>query len=812
MIIRFACFIVIPLIAGALLLYRVYLLQPLPEEGRKVVNGIFKQVTISRDNVGTAYITAETDADVYFAMGYVHAQDRMWQLEVQRRISQGRLSEIFGRQSLEQDIWFRTLRLYDTAHASISSLSVEAISSLNAYAAGVNAGMESYTRLPVEFSFYGIEPEPWTIQDSLAWAKVFALSLAGNYQTELTRYIGSQHLSDTQLATFFGGHDQGSVKAASIKSRDSHAAARSLISFGEDLVTRYGLGGRHAGSNAWVVSGSLTASGRPILANDPHLGLQIPSLWYAVTQKGNQLDVSGMSLVGLPVVIFGKNKKIAWGGTAMEADVQDLYFEHVNPVSPNQYREKNEWKEFEIHHETINIKPDFPAALRTSVDPVTVKIRQSSRGPIVSDVIGDFEQVIALQWTGSSAQDTSYETFYRLSYVSDWNGFKEAVAYLVAPTLNMFYADVNNNIGFHGAGKIPIRSRGQGMIPVIGSDDSYEWKGSIPFVDLPHEFNPVQGFLINANNDNTSNGYPYFISAQFATPERANRIEDLIRSKVKSHGKLTLDDMREIQGDVFDRSITGLLETVSRHETTIPEYNNALAQLREWDGQASRDSVGAAIYYGLYRHLKDNLFSDELDAYWAKDTHRAYLRSLYSRISADEINSILLNESEWCDDIATTPTERCANVIDSALEDLIKELSRLRGGNMDNWRWGKVQQAVYIHQPFSNAKMLDAIFERRVDSGGAANTINVAGSVFKEGEGYKKYMGAGFRQIIELSDPTRHLYMNSTGQSGQVASIHYDDMIEGFSEGRYEEFSDKETAMTVIILEPSGSGRDNEHF
>lgn len=785
---RFIVFILLPAAVGIAYACKVFLFDPLPTDSDSL--SLVKNagnVGIRRDSMGVAYLEADSDIDIYFAMGYAHAQDRLWQLELQRRICQGTLAEVLGRSALEQDIWIRTLGIYEAASESVEHLSPAAIASLDAYAAGINEWIRTTNKFPIEFTILGIEPQLWKKEDSLAWIKVFALSLSGNYREEIKRFVSLRYLSDKQYSKLF----DDSLPRHSADQRDNRSLLEGLSVlfsrkevFGSTAVA----GDYYPGSNAWVVSGDHTKSGAPILANDPHLDLQIPSLWYAVNQKGRTLSASGMSLVGLPVIIFGRNQHIAWGGTAMMADVQDLYLEQTSPDDPDKYLYDGELKSFSSRIEFINVRADFPSTLRSPLKPVSIPVRSSIHGPIVSDTITSLDQPVALQWTGLSDQDTSYESFYRLSYAANWDEFKQALALHVAPPLNILFADKRNNIGLIGVGKIPVRKAGYGAVPVSGKNPSYSWESYIPFDRMPEVFNPESGYVINANNRNTDADYPYFISSNYAPPQRATRITHLVQKAIEGGGKLTAEDMKRIQGDVLDLSVADLLSVINEIGP-LDVDPSMIEALQQWDGTASMNSIGATIYYGLLRNLKTSLFADELNSYWNRKDHAQYLDSVIASISADKVAEIIRSDDKWCDDIATDTKENCRSVIESAFNTVSEEMTKLYGNDIEDWTWGRANKAVYRHIPFSQVKMLSQLFELTVNSAGSSNTVNVAGTTFDRSEGYIQVFGAGFRQIIEMKDDLPvHLFVNSTGQSGQVVSPHYSDMTEYFANFRYLSF------------------------
>jgi penicillin amidase len=779
---RFLLFVVLPA-AAALIACFLYLRGSLPAaDGRVIKAGVSQPVEITRDENGVAVVNARTDRDAFFAVGFAHAQDRMWQLELERRTAAGRLSEVFGRDAVPQDARMRVLGLYEAAEQSWSRLSPEARASLTAYAAGVNAWLAQDPVLPPEFIVLGVRPEPWREVDSLAWSKVFALNLGNNMWNETSNMIASQYLSRQQMVDLLG-FSQGDLPAAAAGGVMSEKAAARLLSFREGLEGGLKIGGRYVGSNAWVVSGRLMEGGQAALANDPHLGVQMPSPWYAARLKGDRLNVSGMTLVGLPVVIFGQNGDIAWGGTSMMADVQDLYVEQPNPADPAQYKRGDGWAGFDVRSEVIKIRADFPVSFRAPVEPVKVQFRRTLDGPVISDVIGAYDQPVALRWTALDPDDASYESFLRVNYARDWDTFKDSFRTYVAPALNMLYADKSNNIGSLGVGRIPVRAKGEGRLPAPGWTNEYRWTGYIPFEDWPQRFNPEEGYIVSANNRPVGPDYPYFISADWAPPHRARRIEQLLQEKVSRGEPIPLEHFGRMQGDTVDLSVRGLLDYLKRVPPSGAEQQKALGYLQDWDGSMSLDSQGAAIFFVWARHLREEVFSTALKDSWNKQRQSAEMERVVAATSYDQVLHALTEQpSAWCGAAGGS----CAPLLGRSLDTTIAELKKLRGSGMDSWRWGDIHHTLYAHMPFSEVTWLDSVFERKIPSGGSPDTVNVANAVYERATGYDQTFSAGFRQIIQVGGPsTRHLYMNSTGQSGNALSAHYDDMVKPFRDVQY---------------------------
>ncbi|WP_281560973.1 penicillin acylase family protein [Thalassomonas sp. RHCl1] len=787
--------------------------ESLPQlSGETSVTGIQAKVAIARSPSGIVNISAQSDNDAYFGLGYAHAQDRLWQLEVQRRIVQGRLSEVFGKSSVNRDIWFRTLSLYEKAADDWQVLTPKAQQALIAYSDGINAWLNQTGILPPEFALLDIQPEPWTPQDSLAWIKVFALNLSGNFRKEISRHLASQQLTPEQVATLFSDYPgNGPVTAEYDPAGQENMAA--MLELQLDIEQHLQIGGKYVGTNVWAVSGQHSANGGAILANDPHLGLQIPSLWYIANLRGDKLNASGMTLVGLPLVIFGRNGHIAWGGSSMMGDNQDLFFEQINHVDNNLYLADGQWLPFDVKKEIIHVKQDFPAGLRKDIQPIEVNIRTGRHGPVISDVFKTSEQAVSLRWTALDDKDTSFQAFFDLNYAQDWAQFNAALKQHVAPNLNMLYADTQGNIGYLGIGHIPLRQTGKGNLPVPGWDNQYQWLGYIPVDEWPSSYNPPEGYIINANNKAVSADYPYFISQDWAPPARAVRIQDMLKQALQQ-GKLSAEQMQTIQADTLNLSSLALLPVFTKVTPATQTQEKALEYLRSWNGDMARDSYGATLYNTWLGFLREALFSDELTMQWGKGARDSFLRTVRGFISVEDIKAILeakhSSDYNWCDKVNTQATESCEQILQSSLVSAISRLSKLQGSDTKDWQWGEVHHTSYQHTPFSSAKLLDAVFERRISNGGSPDSINVAVSSFEQAQGYLQTFGAGFRQIIDLSKAdTRHLVMNSTGQSGNIMSRHYDDMVKPFRNVEMLEMSAEKPVDTLVLL-PAKPGTESK--
>lgn len=785
---RFLLFVAAPLmLCCALGFMRLH--EGVPSDGTlRLPHAVDGSVTLTRDMNGAVHIEAGSDLDAFFAAGYAQAQDRLWQLEMQRRLASGRLSEVLGKGSLDTDIWFRTLGLYDAARAAWPTLSVSAKASLTAYARGVNAGMAALPSLPLEFAVFGVKPQPWTELDSLAWIKVFALNLGGNFRKELDRYVASRVFTTAQMSTLFP--DVAPNGPSTVPSFADASGLAYLASSQAALAQTWQIARPNTGSNAWAVSGRLTSDGSALLANDPHLGLQIPSFWYAMSIRTPTLDVAGMSLVGLPVVVFGHNAQIAWGGTNMMADTQDLFVERPDATG-KRYDAGGSSRAFEVHHEVIQVRADFPASLRQPYEPVTIAVRKTIHGPVISDYYKVTDAPVSLRWTALDSDDTTYEAFFQLGYARDWKQFNEALAYAVAPALNMLYADRAGHIGYAGTGRIPVRKQGEGTTPVPGWDDRFGWSSSIPATAMPRSYDPPSGLLVSANNRVAGAEFPYFISHDWASSARATRIAGLLQARLDAGERLSLTDMERIQVDTLDLDARKMIDTIRSRLPTQGEAAEAAAFLSHWHGEMDASSPAASIFHAWMRQLRRHLVTDALRAPWNLPGGDGLVQRLTDGMDLPSLARVIVSDDPaWCG-VANEGIRNCTPVLATSMNDAMTELHKLRGSwHMDDWQWGTVQQTVYASTPFHAMKPLGRIFDRRVPNGGSPNAVNVAASSFVEGEGYLQTFGAGFRQVIAMGPRgIVHDYMNSTGQSGNVLSKHYADMVLPFREGRYVPFA-----------------------
>ena len=751
-------------------------------KGTVRLNGLDGQVEVVRDAEGIPHIFTATDHDAFFALGYVHAQDRMWQMEVQRRIGAGRLSEVLGEAALSTDQFLRTVGIYRAARAAWPAIGAESQAALEAYAAGVNAWLDGRRTLPPEFLILGVKPEPWTVYDSLAWAKMMAWDLGGNYDLELLRARLAQAIGLERTAELLPPYpEEGPTILAAAQA--AAQTAGTLLDLDTSLQTAWQLGGLDVGSNSWVIAGNRTESGLPLLANDPHLGARIPSIWYLAELQGDRLHAIGATLPGLPAVVIGHNDDIAWGTTNLGPDVQDLYVERINPQNPNQYEIEGQWVDMLVIEEPIYVKG--------CPEPILWAARSTRHGPLISDVSSQAPMPVALRWTALDPGDTTIDAFLQVNYARDWDAFTQGMRSYVAPSQNFLYADRQGNIGYLAPGRIPVRTQGDGTLPVPGWDGAYEWTGWIPFEELPQAFNPPSGFIVTANNRSVPETYPYLITYDWVPPYRAQRIGELIEHK----SEISLADMMAIQADQHSAQAWELLPFLLQVVPADTRQGRALDYLKGWTGVAAADSVATAIYQAWLMHLGPAIFEDDLHGDLYQDLANRQHATFLANLMADE-------ENTWCDNVLTVPVERCTDVAGMALERALDDLQARRGRNRARWQWGRLHRTQYPHTPFSQVGALRRFFHRQIANGGDGYTVNVAPVRYTEP--YLQYHVPSYRQIVDLSDLGNSVFMHTTGQSGNPFSAHYDDLIERHQAVEYLPMVAGRERVTgdVLILRP----------
>ena len=761
-----------------------YAQRALPQtDGSLVLAGLKGEVRLVRDAHGIPTIEAGSLHDALFGLGVAHAQDRLWQMETHRRIGAGRLAEAFGPGALDTDRFLRILGVRQAAAAQWARATPAAREALLAYTAGVNAALGQLRARPPEMVLLQIQPEPWTPEDSLAWTTMMALDLGANWQAEALRLRLALRLPKQRIDELMPPYPGDPVPAT----QDYAALYRSL-----KLDGRQAAGGHPAGpggldrqllrllaaapeaeqdglgSNSWVLAGSRSATGKPLLANDPHLRLSTPALWYFARLKAPGLDVAGATMPGLPAVVVGQNQAIAWGFTNTGPDVQDSYLERIHPDDAAQYQTPEGWARFETRQERIRV--------RGQAD-VLVTVRSTRHGPVISDAASTGvaedalgpkarpSHVLALRWTGLDTDADPIGTALGMMQASSVEAFVHAARGWVAPMQNMSVADRDGHIAMVSPGRVPLRKPENdlaGLAPAPGWDARYDWAGSLPVDELPQVRDPARGFIANANQKITPPGYPHPISHQWAMPYRHQRIEQLIEAR-PTH---TLDSLGAIQADVKSLAAARLLPRLQAAQAASqhPLAAAARAQLQGFDGTMAADRAAPLIFWAWHRQLAQRVLADEIgsDLFDRLQGQRGYFDALEGVLARDD--------AWWCDDKTTAAAETCAEQATRALDAALDQLKALQGDDPARWQWGRAHQARSEHRPFSRVAPLARWFEQRVPVGGDTYTVNVSRVGLKPdaatGELFLSEHGPSLRGLYDLADRSRSRVVHSTGQSG----------------------------------------------
>jgi penicillin amidase len=763
-----------------------WLRQSLPlVDGEIRLAGLEAPVVVVRDEWAVPHIEADSWLDATFAQGFVHAQDRLWQMEFQRRVGAGRLAEIVGAPALSADRFLRALGLYRLAEASLAHLEPATVAWLEAYADGVNAFLETRTGpLPPEFQILRHHDiEPWRPADSLVWLRMMALDLGSNWRDELLRARLAKRLSADQIADLWPDYPAAVPTTLVELARRLEVAA--LIEALPPAAAAL------AGSNAWVMAGTRTRSGAALLANDPHLGLQAPGIWYLNHLRSPELEAIGASLPGVPGITLGHNDKIAWGLTTTGADTQDLFVERLDSDDPGRYLTPDGTAPFQIREEIIHV---------AGAEPVTLRVRETRHGPVLSDlvpisreVLGP-DQVLALAWPALAEDDVTIQALLGITRAEDWPRFVEALRDVGAPIQNVVYADVEGTIGFLTPGRIPIRRAGDGRWPVPGWSGSHDWIGWVPFDELPRARDPADGRFFNANNRIVPESYPHLITADWQATYRAQRLEALL-----SGDDHDLATFATIQSDELSLLAEQFLPHLLAVEATDPATIDALGRLRGWDRTMRVDAAEPLIFAAWYRELSRLVYADELG-----EIFRAYW-NIRPRFMA----LVLTERQIWCDDVDTPEIEDCAALAARALTLALADLRARFGDDPDGWSWGGAHPALMDHAVFSDVPVLGRLFDVLVAQGGDSATVDVGHYlVSDDAHPFRSRHAATYRGLYDLGDLGRSRFIAATGQSGHPLSSHYRDLTDLWAGGETiamtrDPATYGATAIGRLMLEPA---------
>ncbi len=759
-------------------------------EGEIITEGLSGAVTVYRDERGMPHIYADDEKDLYFAAGFVVAQERLWQMDLIRRATTGRLSEIFGKDYVQTDLFLRSLEMTTKSKMLLSAEDPEVLLCLHSYADGVNAFIKSTgKKLPPEFRILGYKPDPWKIEDIvniigyMGWDLAAGNLSADIYNYRLIKKLGAEKAArlmphwQTQNTYVFPDFRLEEKKLN--EAMTNIAAVEKLNELG--IVS-------FSGSNNWAVSGKRSVTGMPILSNDMHLGLSSPGIWIQMHEViPGKLNVTGVSIPGQPFIVAGHNDSIAWGMTNLAVDDIDLFSETINPENRNQYFLDGEWKEMRVRDEIISIKGE---------EADTFKLYFTHRGPIISDMRNIDDAELSMRWSGYDKSD-EVKSVYLLNRANNMDDFRHALGFFRSISQNFAYADVAGNIGLNTGGGVPLR-KGHGTLIRNGATSEYDWKGYVPFEQLPYSINPESGYVSSANNKTVDDSYPYYIGTGFSIPYRINRIRQMIDQKEI----LGLNDFKEMMLDQhsnYAEQLTPFILTLQKRAGELTkEEADALDLLSNWDFDMNAGLVAPSVFEFFRISLIRNILADEIGELFDQLPHHQKDFYIY-RIMKE-------GPDEWVDNINTPEKELFDDIIIKSFRDCVAALKDGYGPDHEGWKWGNIHKISMDH-PLGTVKILDKLFGLNSDQysvGGSNHTV----SPYSYGAGFKVNHGASERHIFNTADWDESFTIIPTGQSGIPGSEFYLSQFRNYLDGIYykDAFSEKavkSAAKYKLVLKPS---------
>lgn len=723
--------------------------------GAVALPGLGAETRVWRDAYGIPHIFAATPDDAARALGYVHASERLYQMETQRRAGQGRLAEIAGADYVGVDRLMRTLDFYRLAQSSFAALSPWAQARLQAYTDGVNAFLDTHKNaLPPEFLILGDAPERWTTADTLVWGKLLSWQLSGNYKMEALRAHLQQKLAPDEAGWLFPMPPPAwpVTTAPAIDAR--HAEIDGAAGRLGALMPL-----RHGASNEWVVSGARTVTGKPILANDPHLGVGAPILWYLVRIVTPEGSLKGGTVPGYPAVLLGQNDRIAWGITNAGTDAQDLFVETVDPANPDRYLTPDGTEPFTTRDETIHVKGGADVALR---------VRTSRHGPVISDLDADLAglagagKAMALAYTGLGGQDASAESLMRVNAARNWDEFLSALRLFQTPTQNFVYADVSGDIGYVSAGLVPVRKSGDGLTPADGASGASDWIGTIPFEQWPQLHNPPAGFVFNANNAVVGADLAARFGQSWEEAYRARRIQQFFDT-IDKH---SLETSAAMQADHVSLAAKDMLPLLKTATPSDERARQALALLAGWDGVMDKDRAEPLIFDSFLSALHRIMLVEKTGL--AMDEKGPFL--------ATALISLVRDHPAWCD-APGKPDPGCRATLGRALDQGLALIVKRDGADMSQWKWGDEHVTLVQHAVYSHIPLLASLSDLSAPASGDFYTLDRGGGFeVPPDRPFARTQGAGFRGLYDLGDPDKSRFIITTGESGHIFSPHYRDL------------------------------------
>lgn len=727
---------------------------------------ILSKVEIERNRWGVPFIRAEKLEDMFFAIGFVHAQDRLYQMELSRRMAQGRLSEIFGKTTLDSDIAQKTALVEESLERTMDKINPRIKKFIEHYSAGINYFIDTQT-LPIEFKVLNYRPEKWSVKDSLSILKIMENILCGS-GSELYNYILINAIGfERARKLIHGNYGTSIIKKDEYESLNGEILDDKFIPKKEEGI----------GSNSWVVSGRITDTGFPYLANDPHLGLMFPSYFYQIYAEIPDLELCGNTLPGAPFIVIGRNKNIGWGFTNVESDVIDYYILKVNLENENKYFWNGEWKDFKISKKVVKVKGGEEKQ-------VEVKLTEFGR-------VWKFKDLYLLIQSVTDHPSKTIESIFEMNLSKNFEEFLSALKKFSAPAQNVVFADRDGDIGYFPAGLIPVRSKGDGSLPVPAQSDSDLWKGFWDEDKKPYLLNPERGFIVTANNPVLPEGEIPIFSMGWVSTFRAERIEDLIKGK----SKLSLEDMKDIQTDTFHKGAEFLINKIRNMNFKSEKSNFVIENFKNWDFKLDK-GFSPYLFYNFEYFLARNIFEDNF-----KDENESSLIS--TNWTYKIMNYPNGNEDQdffyWIDDLRTDKKERFEEIIEKSLENTFDKFKEeYKGRNKIDW---EEIHLIYYKHPFGSIPILKYFFNRGpFFMRGGRGCVQTAS--FIRGKDFKVTTSSAFRMIIDFSDFSKSIIINSSGESGNPLSRNYDDQIKLYLSGEYRKMEEKTEGKKILIITP----------
>ena len=749
--------------------------------GTLKLSGLQKPVRVLRDEWGIAHIYAETQDDLFFAQGFVAAQDRLWQMDLWRRQGEGKLAEILGPSAIERDKFARLVRYRGDMKAEYESYAPDAKSIIEAFVRGVNAQIalvKSTGKLPIEFQLAGYEPEPWTPEVCLT--RMAGYVMTRNASTEIQRAVLAREFGkefvdewvETEPKRKLEIPEELDLAGIDPKILAGATAAGAAVNFAPNPNSK-------DGSNNWVIDGTMSRTGKPLLANDPHRTIALPSLRYLVHLNGPGWNVIGAGEPALPGVAAGHNERVGFGFTIVGIDQQDLYVEEVNPANSNEYRWQGKWQPMRVEREPVYVKGE--------AKPRDIELKFTTHGPVVYED-KERHRVYALKWVGSEPGTAGYLASLSLNRAQSWPEFLKALERWKVPSENLVYADVDGNIGWVAAGMTPIRKGWSGLLPVPGNGN-YEWQGFLPLKDLPQTYNPTRHFIATANHNILPPGYDKELGYEWSNPLRFLRIAEVLGS---AKSKFTIEDFQQLQHDELSLNARALTAVLGEAKNPPADLQSYVELLTKWDCRLGKDSAAAALYEIWLPKLPSAIFKAHVpEKAWSQVSRG---------IQPGKVVDALRNPSpRWFGNDAVANRNA---ILWKTLAGAVAEAKKLLGNDPSKWRWGTLHVAPFNHPMATDADHRALFNLPAPERGGDGNTVNNT-----SGAGFRQGHGASFREILDVSDWDRSVGTNVPGQSAQPGSKHYSDLLPMWADGKYfpllySKAKVEATAKDRLTLEP----------